>query len=152
MPLTDEDRRRGNERMAHLYADPATREIIREKARKTRMRNREQKMNFTKLAKYMMEADIPDADAAYEELLEHGFDQFDYQAALFWSQLKKAIYNADTEAAKFVRDTAGYKPTDAMQIGNLDDKPFMELDLSKLSNEELRKMIAERESLLGGDE
>lgn len=107
---------------------------------------REQKKNFHVLAKYMMEAEIPSEDAAREELERHGFVQTDYQAAVFWSQLKRAIYNGDTEAAKYVRDTAGYKPTDAMQIGNLEDKPFETLDLSKLTNDELRAMIARRES------
>ena len=107
---------------------------------------RAQKRNFHLLAKYMMEAEIPDEDAAKEELEMHGFTQTDYQAAVFWSQLKKAIYNGDTEAAKYVRDTSGYKPTDSMQIGNLDDKPFETLDLSKLSNEELRSLIAKRTS------
>ena len=105
---------------------------------------RAQKKNFHALAKYMMEAEIPDEDAARAELELHGFEQTDYQAAVFWSQLKKAIYNGDTEAAKYVRDTSGFKPTEAMQIGNLDDKPFETLDLSKLSNEELRAMIAKR--------
>lgn len=104
------------------------------------------KRDFHRLARYMMEAEIPDEDAAREELQAHGFTQTDYQAAVFWSQLKKAIYNGDTEAAKYVRDTSGYKPTEAMQIGNLDDKPFETLDLSKLSNEELLAMVAKREN------
>lgn len=123
-------------------ATPEERSASAKKAAATRA----QKRNFHLLAKYMMEAEIPDQDAAKEELEMHGFTQTDYQAAVFWSQLKKAIYNGDTEAAKYVRDTSGYKPTDSMQIGNLDDKPFETLDLSKLSNEELRSLIAKRET------
>lgn len=105
----------------------------------------EEKRNFNKLARYMMEADIPDEDEARQELLEHGFDLGSYQAAVLWGQLKKAIYNLDTEAAKYVRDTAGYKPTENLNLGNADDKPFASLDLSKLSNDELLAMIAKRE-------
>lgn len=109
----------------------------------------EEKRNFNKLARYMMEADIPDEDEARQELLEHGFDLGSYQAAVFWGQLKKAIYNLDTEAAKYVRDTAGYKPTENLNLGNADDKPFASLDLSKLSNDELLAMIAKREVIDG---
>ena len=125
------------------YKDPDRVAAAVEKSKKTRAANK----NFHKLAKYMMEAMIPDNDAAAEELREHGFDQGDYQTAVFWGQLKKAIYSCDTEAAKYVRDTAGYKPTETMQVGNLDDTPFEMLDLSKLSNAELRAMIAKRETV-----
>ena len=115
----------------------------REKARKTRERNR----NFNKLARYMMEAPIYSEEELIEELQAHGFDDADYQTAVFWKQLKKAYEASDTEAAKFVRDTAGYKPTETMQVGNLDDKPFEQIDLSKLSNDQLREMIAARKPL-----
>ena len=95
----------------------------------------------------MMEAEIPNEEEAAIELREHGFDGADYQTAVFWGQLKKAINFMDTEAAKYVRDTAGYKPRDGLDIGNLDDKPFASLDLSKLSNDELLAMIAKREEI-----
>lgn len=114
-----------------------------EKARHTREVNK----NFNKLARYMMEAPIADEDEVLEELRAHGFDLGDYQSAVFWGQLKKAIYSSDTEAAKYVRDTAGYKPTETMQVGNLDDKPFEQIDLSKLSTDQLREMIAARKPL-----
>ena len=111
-----------------------------EKSRQTRERNK----NFHKLARYMMEAEIQSEDEVLEELRAHGFEDADYQSAVFWAQLKKAIYSSDTEAAKFVRDTAGYKPTETMQVGNLDDTPFETLDLSKLSTAQLKEMIAAR--------
>jgi hypothetical protein len=114
-----------------------------EKQKATRERNK----NFHKLARYMMEAEIPTEEDAAMELREKGFEGADYQTAVFWGQLKKAIYGLDTEAAKYVRDTAGYKPTESMQIGNLDDKPFTQIDLSKLSNEELLRMVAAREKI-----
>lgn len=119
--------------------DPVFRENKRKKAEKTR--------NFHLLARYMMEAEIPDEDEAVEELRAHGFEGADYQTAVFWGQLKKAIYGLDTEAAKYVRDTAGYKPREGLDIGNLDDKPFSSIDLSKLSNEQLMAMIAKRETI-----
>ena len=117
-----------------------------EKMEKKRQ-ERERIKNYHKLAKYMMEAEIPDEDDAAIELAEHGFEGADYQTAVFWGQLKKAIYSCDTEAAKYVRDTAGYKPREGLDIGNLDDKPFTSIDLSQLSNEELMAMIAKREEI-----
>ena len=101
--------------------------------------------NLNMLARYMLEAEIPDEDEALADLRAHGFEGNDYQAAVLWGQMKKAIYNLDTEAAKFVRDTAGYKPTENLNLGNADDKPFASIDLSKLSNDELMAMIAKRE-------
>ena len=136
--LTEEERKRGQE--VNRLPWPEERK---EKMRKTRERNK----NFNKLARYMMEAEIPDEEAAAEELREHGFEGADYQTAVFWGQLKKAINFMDTEAAKYVRDTAGYKPRDGLDIGNLDDKPFAQIDLSKLSNEELMAMVAAREEI-----
>ena len=124
------------------WEDPEKKAAANEKQKQTLAA----KKNFNKLAKYMMEAMIPDEDEAAQELREHGFTQGDYQTAVFWGQLKKAIYSSDTEAAKYVRDTAGYKPTETMQVGNLDDTPFEMLDLSKLSTAELRAMIASREN------
>ena len=127
------------EKRAAKFRDP---EYKSKKAKKL-----EKVKNFNLLAKYMMEAEIPDEDEALEELREHGFEGADYQTAVFWGQLKKAIYSCDTEAAKYVRDTAGYKPREGLDIGNLDDKPFTSIDLSQLSNEELMAMIAKREEI-----
>ena len=118
-----------------------------EERKQKMLKSREKTKNFNKLARYMMEAEIPDEDEAMEELRAHGFEGADYQTAVFWGQLKKAIYGLDTEAAKYVRDTAGYKPREGLDIGNLDDKPFTSIDLSKLSNEELMAMIAKREAI-----
>ena len=50
----------------------------------------------------------------------------------------------NTDAARFCRDTAGEKPRDALELGNLDDRPLATIDLSKLSDDELRAMAAAR--------
>ena len=138
--MTTEERRERFLELVHSpEADAKRKETLRKKA--------QAKKNFNKLARYMMEAEIPTEDDALIELREHGFEDGDYQAAVFWGQLKKAIYFCDTEAAKYVRDTAGYKPREGLDIGNLDEKPFASIDLSKLSNEELLAMIAQRETI-----
>lgn len=116
-----------------------------------RKEKRERIKNFNKLARYMMEAEIPDGDAALDELHAHGFYQGDYQSAVFLGQLKRAM-NGDPESAKFCRDTAGYKPTETLNLGNADDKPFEAIDLSKLSTEELKKMVMARQPLYTTEE
>lgn len=147
MSLTDEQvekfldgGKKAHDTRTAWYNDPERKAAAVEKSRQTRERNK----NFHKLARYMMEAQINDEEELIEELEAHGFEGADYQTAVFWKQLKKAINSSDTEAAKYVRDTAGYKPTETMQVGNLDDKPFEQIDLSKLSTAQLREMIAAR--------
>ena len=51
----------------------------------------------------------------------------------------------DVEAARFVRDTVGEKPREALEVGNLDDKPFEALDLSQLTEAQLRELAAKRQ-------
>ena len=50
----------------------------------------------------------------------------------------------DVEAARYLRDTAGEKPREGLEIGNLDDKPLASLDMSKLTDEQLRVIAARR--------
>lgn len=45
----------------------------------------------------------------------------------------------DTEAARFCRDTAGDKPTEALTLA-LTDKPVKAMDLTQLSDEELEAL------------
>lgn len=52
----------------------------------------------------------------------------------------------DVEAARYVRDTIGEKPREGLELGNLDDKPLASVDLSKLSDEQLKAMAAARKA------
>jgi len=108
--------------------------------------------NFRNAARDMMEAGLPDHDAVRAELERRGFKEGTYQAAILLAQLKKAAYDGDTEAAKFIRDSAGYKPTENVQVGNMDDVPFVQVDLSKCSSAQLREMIAMREARVQDEE
>lgn len=47
----------------------------------------------------------------------------------------------DVEAIRYIRDTVGEKPRDGLEIGNLDDKPLATMDLSKMSDEQLKAML-----------
>ena len=51
------------------------------------------------------------------------------------------------ESLRYLRDTIGEKPRDGLEIGNLDDKPLASVDLSQMSDDQLKAMIAAREAL-----
>lgn len=53
----------------------------------------------------------------------------------------------DVESLRYLRDTIGEKPRDGLEIGNLDGQPLSTIDLSTLSDEQLRAMIAARETV-----
>lgn len=58
--------------------------------------------------------------------------------------LAEKAQKGDKDSAQFLRDTVGQNPTTMVKLGNLEDKPFKTLDLSGLSDEELKR-LAERE-------
>ena len=68
-------------------------------------------------------------------------DDINYAAGIVMVQAKKAM-SGDVKSAEFVRDTSGQKPVDGLVVGNLDEKPFETLDLSSMSDAQLRELIA----------
>ena len=48
----------------------------------------------------------------------------------------------DVEAIRYIRDTVGEKPREGLEIGNLDDKPLATMDLSKMTDDQLKAMLA----------
>lgn len=50
----------------------------------------------------------------------------------------------DVEATRFVRDTRGEKPVAGLEIGNLDGKPLASIDMSQMTDEQLRILAAQR--------
>ena len=59
------------------------------------------------------------------------------------AQIMRAI-RGDPESFRLVRDTIGEKPRDEIELGNLDGRPFESLDLSSLTNDQLRALAARR--------
>ena len=55
------------------------------------------------------------------------------------AQILKAS-RGDTDAFRIVRDTVGEKPREELEIGGLADRPIATLDLSKLSDDDLRRL------------
>ena len=52
----------------------------------------------------------------------------------------------DVEALRYLRDTIGEKPRDGLEIGNLDGQPLATIDMSTMTDDQLRALIAAREA------
>jgi hypothetical protein len=64
------------------------------------------------------------------------------------NQIQLAVYGkaakGDVEAARFLRDTRGEKPREALEVGNLDGKPLASIDLTGMTDEQLKALAAQR--------
>lgn len=102
---------------------------------------RRKQKTFRDSVKAIMECRVLDEEQA-ALLKEMGLDD------TMLNQIQFAVYEkaarGDVEAARFLRDTAGEKPRDGLELGNLDDKPLASLDMSKLTDEQLRALAARR--------
>ena len=90
--------------------------------------------------KLLLAKDCKDAGLA-EELKGMEMDGT-MQEGMLLAVLAKAL-RGDVESARFIRDTIGEKPREGMDIG-FTDAPVAQLDLTKLSDDELRALAAER--------
>ena len=120
-------------------------EELREQTRKGGIASgeaRRYKKSLREIARAMLETELLDGDDLKVELEKRGIDPSMGHAMMF-AQLARAN-KGDTEAARFVRDTSGQRPADQLEVGNLDGKPFESLDLSKLSDAELRLLMESR--------
>ena len=84
----------------------------------------------------MMTSPVPVEDIAVA-LSAAGFPN-SYECAIAFAALNKAA-SGDIEAARFVRDTLGEKPSEQMQL-DVTSKPIQSLDLTKLSDAELEAL------------
>ena len=79
-------------------------------------------------------------DASMEEALKAIGLEPTMQNAILFAAIGKAM-TGDIEAARFVRDTIGEKPTEALQIAAVQDVQGM--DVSGLTDAELQAIIAD---------
>ena len=143
--MPPEERQKRVDHALNNINDPEIHErMYGEAAKEKRRQTMAKKKAFKNLAKAMLETELPD-DEFKAALIQAGFDQTDYQAGVLLAQLRKALIG-DTEAAKFVRDSSGQKPTESLQVGQLEDTPVTEMDLTQLSTAELQQMIADIEA------
>ena len=114
-----------------------------EQCRKAGIAGREARRKYRtqrELLSLILSAPIGDKEKA-KKLKEAGFPAT-YGGAMAFAATAKAV-DGDIEAARFVRDTVGEKPTESYQM-NVTDKPVKSLDLTQLTDEELEAMVASR--------
>lgn len=102
---------------------------------------RRKQRTFRESIKAIMALETPDEDKK-KALEAFGIDPTILNAINMAVSGKAAA--GDVEAARYLRDTAGERPREGLEIGNLDDKPLASLDLTKLTDEQLRAVAARR--------
>ena len=108
-------------------------------------KKRRQKKTFAETLRAVLASEYPVEDAK-RKLQDMGLDGT-WMDQLSQAQVDKAS-RGDTEAVRAVRDTIGENPRQAVDVG-LTSGPVSGMDLSQLSDDQLRAMIAAREE---GDE
>lgn len=99
------------------------------------MKNRFAFASAAKMIAQMPLEDRGDDAKIYKLLTKAGVVNPTQADAILFAQAEKAK-SGDTMAAQFVRDTAGEKPSNQVEVG-VYDKPIGEIDLAQLSEEEL---------------
>lgn len=94
------------------------------------------KRTFRELIETVMTMEVDDP-AVHAKLVELGLDPT-HDMAITMAAVRKAE-NGDIEATRYLRDTKGEKPTEALQMA-ITDKPIKALDLSTLSDAELEAL------------
>ena len=108
---------------------------------------RRQKKTFAETLRAVLASEYPVEDAK-KKLQDMGLDGT-WMDQLSQAQVDKAS-RGDTEAFRAVRDTIGENPRQAVDVG-LTSGPVSGMDLSQLSDDQLRAMIAAREEAAEND-
>ena len=104
-------------------------------------KKRRQKKTFAETLRAVLASEYP-VEEAKKKLQDMGLDGT-WMDQLSQAQVDKAS-RGDTEAFRAVRDTIGENPRQAVDVG-LTNGPVSGMDLSQLSDDQLRAMIAARE-------
>ena len=110
-------------------------------------KKRRQKKTFAETLRAVLASEYPVEDAK-KKLQSMGLDGT-WMDQLSQAQVDKAS-RGDTEAFRAVRDTIGENPRQAVDVG-LTNGPVSGMDLSQLSDDQLRAMIAAREEASEND-
>lgn len=107
---------------------------------------KKERRRLEELAHKILNLRLPDDEAIRGELEAHGIDPT-CDAGIVLAQVKRAL-NGDVKAAIWIRDILGENPGNRLTVDMPDylSAPVASLDLSQLSDDELRAMIAVREA------
>ena len=97
---------------------------------------RRKRRTFRELIETVMTMEVDDP-VVHAKLQELGLDPT-HDMAITMAAVRKAE-NGDIEATRYLRDTKGEKPTEALQMA-ITDKPIKSLDLTQLSDAELEAL------------
>lgn len=86
---------------------------------------------------------VPNEEEIIALLTAMGVEEPTNADAVALATVRKAILG-DVEAARFVRDSSGERPSQAIEVGNLGDRPFESLNLKELSDEQLKELASAR--------
>ena len=132
-----------------LSPSDRTPEELREQTRKGGIasgESRRKRKTFRESLLTILSMPVDDPET-YEALKKLGLDGT-FQSAIDLAQIRLA-QKGDTDASRFVRDTVGEKPREGLEIGNLADRPFETVDLTQLSDEQLRELAAAKQQSVG---
>jgi len=132
-----------------LSPSDRTPEELREQTRKGGIasgESRRKRKTFRESLLTILSMPVDDPET-YEALKKLGLDGT-FQSAIDLAQIRLA-QKGDTDASRFVRDTVGEKPREGLEIGNLADRPFETVDLTQLSDEQLRELAAAKQQSIG---
>lgn len=114
---------------------PEQRRAWAEKAWKASAESRKRRKTSAEIMRALLSYRLSPEEAD-DRLRALGLDT--YGGAIALAQIQRAL-TGDTESARFCRDTAGDKPTEAMTLA-LTDKPVKAMDLTQLSDAELEAL------------
>ena len=117
--------------------DPELRARIAEKQRRTKRKKR----TFKESIEVILKLDVPD-ERKKHALEELGLDPTVLNAINI--ALGRRAFDGDVEAARFLRDTVGEKPREGLELGNLDGKPLASIDVTGMTDDELKALAAQR--------
>lgn len=104
---------------------------------------RRRRRTLREAAQVLLSAKLMLDQADPKMLAELGVETPTNADGLMLIALTKAA-KGDVEAMRFVRDTGGELPTAKVEIGGIEDKPLEVLDLSALSDNQLRELAQKR--------
>ena len=117
--------------------DPELRARIAEKQRRTKRKRR----TFRESVQLVLNLDVPD-EAKKAEREKLGVDPSVLNAINLAVSGRATL--GDVEAARFLRDTIGEKPREGLDLGGLDGKPLASIDVSGMTDDQLRALAAQR--------
>jgi len=101
------------------------------------------KRTMREAAQAILAADVPEDSEAFALLQAMGVEHPVGADLLLLAQTRKAIDKGDTDAARFIRDTAGEKPELNLNV-SAGDGPLTPDSVRAMSDDELLRLVQER--------